>query len=102
MPLDVHATRHSVERYEAIRAEALDPHGRAYRGSHGIALVRHKGLAAWLDAWSRVASLPPRQAPRPSPATPHQDFGPPDVRQQITNLLASMAISATTTMEVTG
>ena len=50
-----------VERYEQLRGRALagDPGG--WRG--GLAVLQHRGVAAWLGAWRAVPAAPAAPGP---------------------------------------
>ena len=45
-------------RYEALRNQATERHAPVVR--HGLAVLLRHGMAAWLDAWSKVPTPPPR------------------------------------------
>lgn len=75
-----------TQRYEELRAAAL---ARAPAG-HGLALLRHRGMPAWMRAWSQLTPpqtpgsvIPPAAAPSPVAAG-----------AEIVPLLASMALAA--------
>jgi hypothetical protein len=72
-------------RYEQLRAAALGP-GAA---GQGWALLRHRGMAAWMLAWARCA--PP---PSPSPAAAGLDREPSLASPEIVRVLTAMAVAA--------
>ena len=47
-------------RYEALRNQAIARHAPVVR--HGLAVLLRHGMAAWMDAWSKVPAPPPRSA----------------------------------------
>ena len=47
-------------RYEALRNQAIERHAPVAR--HGLAVLLRHGMAAWMDAWSKVPAPPPRSA----------------------------------------
>jgi hypothetical protein len=46
-------------RYEVLRRHALERHD-APAARDGLAVLLRQGVAAWMDAWSRVPAPPPR------------------------------------------
>ena len=77
-----------VEAYESLRGYALgDYKGRA---SPGLALLLHKGMAAWLEACARWT-------PPPSSRADHQSSTgadlPPGLRGELIVVLTTMALS---------
>jgi hypothetical protein len=74
--------------YEQLRRDATDMSSRG-REALGLALFLHRGMAAWMQAWSpgRDGITPP--AP-PQPATTPV---PMDVRGQVAMLLAGIILS---------
>jgi hypothetical protein len=73
-------------RYEVLRRHALErQHAPAARD--GLAVLLRQGVAAWMDAWSRVPAPPP-------PATGNR--GPkavlPDSSAEVVRVLAAMAL----------
>lgn len=71
-----------VERYEQLRAHALDGEPPGFR--LGLALLERRGVAAWARAWSRTGatSTPVPRAPAPVAAG-----------DQLVGALASMALA---------
>jgi hypothetical protein len=70
-----------VERYEQLRAQALegDPSGLRL----GLALLERRGVVAWTRAWQTTTPIPAR----PAIATPAAD------NDQLVGVLASMALA---------
>lgn len=73
-----------VQRYEALRRHAL--HGETDGWRHGLALLEHRGVAAWLRAWQPTAA-PPR------PPGPRRDVDIPAGSDALVAVLASMALA---------
>ena len=81
-----------VERYEQLRAAALD--GRADGWRLGLGLLAGKGVAAWIRAWSTCPSPAPVRSPaEPRPPAP----GPAPVPggADLVRVLAAMALAHT-------
>lgn len=74
-------------RYEALRVCAVERQAPASRD--GLVVLLGHGVAAWMDAWSRLPAGPPRPAQqerrRPSPM-------PDDVSAEVVHVLAAMAL----------
>jgi hypothetical protein len=68
-----------IARYEELRAAALE--GRVASG-HGLALLKTRGMAAWMAAWRSLRPSPP--------ATPAATGAVPD---GVVAVLASMAMA---------
>ena len=64
-------------RYEALRSHAMGPHGPAARD--GLAVLLRQGVAAWMEAWSKVAAPPPLSAQNSGPRPPLPDDAGADV-----------------------
>jgi len=76
-----HATR-----YETLRAYAVARHAPPSRDGL-VVLLRH-GVAAWMDAWSRLP------APQPAQAERHESLPlPDDASVEVVHVLAAMALS---------
>jgi len=75
-----------AQRYETLRSAVL---GCATAASHphGLALLMHQGMGAWMQAWARYAS-PPRAPQRRARGEP------PTVRPEMVAVLAEMALAA--------
>lgn len=72
-----------VERYEQLRAHALDGEPSGFR--LGLALLERRGVSAWTRAWGST------QAARPAPAPTAAAPAPVDV--ELVGALASMALA---------
>jgi hypothetical protein len=70
-----------VERYEQLRAQALEGHPSGWR--LGLALLERRGVVAWTRAWQATTPSPARSAI----ATPAADS------DQLVGVLASMALA---------
>jgi len=80
-----------VDQYEALRREALEVAPFGPRG-HGLALLRARGLPAWLTALT--ALLPSR--PRRPADEPRAERAPrllPAVRVELTTVLAGLVLA---------
>ena len=77
-----------AERYEALRAHAAPRRAPASR--EGLAVLLRQGVAAWMEAWSRLAAppAPPVQTERrrPSPL-------PDEASAEVVRVLAAMTLS---------
>ena len=77
-----------VEAYESLRSYALgDYKGRAIPG---LALLLHKGMAAWLEACARWMPPPPSQADHES--STGADL-PPGLRGELVVVLTTMVLN---------
>ena len=74
-------------RYESLRAHAVDR--RALASRDGLVVLLRQGLAAWMEAWSRLPAppAPPVQTERqrPSPL-------PDDASAEVVRVLAAMTL----------
>jgi hypothetical protein len=72
--------------YEQLRSEAL-----SCSAGHGLGLVLflREGMLAWMRAWCRCAQSP---NPEPPPASCRDEILPPEVRNEITTVLAAMIL----------
>jgi hypothetical protein len=70
-----------VERYEELRRAALDGDPSGCR--LGLAVLEHKGVAAWLRVWRRTE--PRRDSPPALPVRARRD--------ELVGVLASMALA---------
>ena len=59
------STAEHAARYEILRNHVMERHGLVAR--HGFAVLLLQGVAAWMDAWSKVPAPPPRSANDESP-----------------------------------
>jgi hypothetical protein len=75
-----------VERYEQLRAHALDGELAGFR--LGLALLERRGMAAWSRAWASTTTATPAAAvPPPVPLVPVA------VDDELVGVLASMALA---------
>ena len=72
--------------YEDLRRDVL---AGSTRISAGLALLQHRGMVAWMKAWSTYA---PRELERP-PAVAGAGVLPSDLKGEVTLVLASMALA---------
>jgi hypothetical protein len=77
-----------AERYEVLRAHAVERHASASRD--GLVVLLRQGVAAWMAAWSRLPApwTPPAQAERQR-SSPLPDEASPEV----VRILATMTLS---------
>jgi hypothetical protein len=77
-----------VARYELLRGRALagDPGG----WRCGLAVLQHRGVAAWLRAWQPVAVITTVTPARSTTAA----FPAPGAADRLVEALASMALAA--------
>lgn|GEM_PF-2964819 len=80
-----------VERYEALRREALC-RGTCAGAGQGMALVLHQGLTAWMHAWSRCR--PPVSTPVSRNESTADRPSAPDLSSALVQALATMALAA--------
>lgn len=78
--------------YEALRQVVLE----GSRGDRdlGLALFMHRGMAAWMRAWSGCVTPP---SPMPGVAHGSAPALPAGLRGDVTRLLVTMALTATHT-----
>lgn len=60
-----HNAPEHAARYEVLRHHAMQRHGAMAR--HGLAVLLGQGVAAWMDAWSKVPAMALRSAKDDSP-----------------------------------
>jgi hypothetical protein len=78
-----------VERYEALRQDAVADDGRG-RTVRGLALLRHRGMAAWMQCLGDEA----RSAARPAAAGTASDMRlPAGMEQHLIAILATMVLT---------
>jgi hypothetical protein len=77
-----------AERYEVLRTYAVERHASASRD--GLVVLLRQGVAAWMEAWSRLPApwTPPAQTARQRPS-PLSDEASPEVAR----ILAAMTLS---------
>jgi hypothetical protein len=76
-----------IARYEELRRHAL---GRPATQGQGLALFMHRGMRAWMQAWSQC--VPP--APVPARSHDDQEICPVQLHRDVAMLLASMVLFA--------
>lgn len=72
-----------VERYEQVRRHALGGEASGWR--LGLALLQHRGVAAWLRAWPST--------PEGSCSPPRLPVGEPVGGDELVGVLATMALA---------
>ncbi len=72
--------------YETLRAAVLSGHS---NGQCGLAILIHRGLAAWLGDRTR-------QAPPPAPAVAPTAIPPAPASSELTRVLADIIVTLTT------
>ena len=81
-----------LERYEALRAHVLGKGGRAFTPL-GLAVLRYRGVVAWMEMESRALEPgPSRISPVLEAETSGLEFAP--VRSELVALLAGTALLA--------
>ena len=85
-----HRSDHA-ERYEVLRAHAVQPHAAASRD--GLVVLLRQGVAAWMAAWSRLPA--PRIPPAPPAQTARQRPSPlpNEASPEVVRILAAMTLS---------
>ena len=77
-----------VSRYEEVRGQVIRCHGGGASKGQGLALMLHKGLAAWLRAWLNAPPV------RPAKLTPvARKVEDENVTAEIVSIIATMALS---------
>lgn len=77
-----------ASRYETLRSYVLDRHAPPSRD--GLVILLRQGMAAWINAWSKIPELMPQPAkvePQNSPPIPD------DTSIEVVHILAAMALS---------
>ncbi len=72
-----------TSRYEALRRAAL---GKEPPAGHGLALVIHRGVSAWLRAWGELGTAPARPAAYFRGSCPLPAANIPELVQGLTTL----------------
>jgi hypothetical protein len=75
--------------YETLRAAVLSGHS---NGQCGLAILIHRGLAAWLGDLTRQAPPPP---PAVAPVAPVCSTPPPPTSSELTRVLAGIIVTLT-------
>ena len=81
-------------RYEELRSDVLLD-SRGHGQGLGMALFLHRGMLAWMRAWPGLPACSPQQAypePRPLLQSAPDSILPPDVRSQMTAVVAAMIL----------
>lgn len=81
-----------LERYEALRAHVLGEGGLAFTPL-GLAVLRHRGVAAWMEMERRALAPAPSWAP-PALGDETLALEPTGVRAELVQLLAGTALLA--------
>lgn len=74
-----------MERYEQLRAHALDGEPSGFR--LGLAVLERRGVTAWTRAWGSTAAARPALAPTAAAPTPVA------IDEELVGALASMALA---------
>lgn len=77
-----------VSRYEEVRGQVIRCHGGGASKGQGLALMLHKGLAAWLRAWLKA---PPVRPIKLVPVVRKTEDN--NVTAQIVSIIATMALN---------
>jgi len=78
------------ERYEQLRQQALGQSAALTSDRWGLGLLLRRGLAGWMRAWRDPSSC---SEPITPPRSPTSDGPPCSWQQEITLVLANMALS---------
>jgi len=76
-------------RYEALRCQAMEP--RAWVSRDGLVVLLREGLAAWMEAWSRVPAPPQPSVPDSCPQPAGQLAA--GTTSELVGILAAMALA---------
>ena len=74
-------------RYEALRHDAMERHGALLR--HGLAVLVRHGVAAWMEACSKLPTPPRRSA---EDDTPKPCTLPAGLSPEVVNVLVAMTM----------
>ena len=86
-PASDHRAFDATARYEALRLYAAGRQTPASRD--GLVVLLRQGVAAWMDAWSRLPAAPPR----PVQAEPQRLSSlPEDASAEVVHVLAAMTL----------
>ncbi len=86
MPSEPPASAHAA-RYEKLRSQAID--GQAQVARYGLAVMLRQGMAAWMDAWSKLPQ--PSSSPSVSAESPRSSSIRGDSSVAVVHVLAAMA-----------
>jgi hypothetical protein len=75
-------------RYESLRAYTVERHATSSRD--GLVVLLRQGVAAWMQAWSKLPAPPPR--PAAGERQPPSSL-PDDATTQVVRILATMTLS---------
>ena len=77
-----------MDRYEQLRERALAGDASGWRC--GLAILQHRGVAAWLRAWQNIPASGPAGRPARATTSPQPM---PGVTGRLVEALASMALA---------
>ena len=77
-----------MDRYEQLRERALAGDASGWRC--GLAILQHRGVAAWLRAWQNIPASEPAERPARATACPQPM---PGIAERLVEALASMALA---------
>jgi len=79
-------------RYEELRHDALIAPAFGASRPHGVALLHGRGMADWIDVWSKVGQ--PAETAGATTVRDHTTVGniPVDIKDQLATLLAHVAL----------
>jgi hypothetical protein len=77
-----------VDRYEQLRERALAGDASGWRC--GLAILQHRGVAAWLHAWQNIPASEPAERPTRATTCPQPM---PGITERLVEALASMALA---------
>ena len=78
-----------MDRYEQLRERALAGEASGWRC--GLAILQHRGVAAWLRAWQDIPGSEPAERPTRATTFPQPM---PGIAERLVQALASMALAA--------
>jgi hypothetical protein len=81
------ATSEHAARYETLRRQALEPH-HAVTARDGLAVLLRQGVAAWMQAWSRL----PAPAVRAAQVEHERPPLPDGTSAEVVRVLAAMTL----------
>jgi predicted MFS family arabinose efflux permease len=77
-----------VDRYEQLRERALAGDASGWRC--GLAILQHRGVAAWLRAWQNLPASGPAERPTRATTSPQPV---PGIAECLVEALATMALA---------